>query len=129
MFCAYCSSAISAQEVLAPSWQRRVRVIPVFLGKTPISFSPKIRARTTPSRLAATSRPGSGQERPWWSSPHSAKGGAEETGCSDLHDVMHQLTIYCYPNPLHEEIITNLPMRSMSASQTEEVRKYFYVRN
>ena len=37
---------------------------------------------------------------------HSAKGGAVETGCSDLYDVIYQFAIYttpihCTPHPLH----------------------------
>ena len=32
---------------------------------------------------------------------HSAKGGAVETGCSDLYDVICCFTIQYYPNPLH----------------------------
>ena len=32
---------------------------------------------------------------------HSAKGGAVETGCSDLNGVIYYFAILYYPNPLH----------------------------
>ena len=32
---------------------------------------------------------------------HSAKGGAVETGCSELYGVIYDFTIWYYPNPLH----------------------------
>ena len=32
---------------------------------------------------------------------HSAKGGAVETGCSDLYGVIYYFIIYYYPHPLH----------------------------
>ena len=34
-------------------------------------------------------------------SQDSSKGGAVETGCSDLYGVIYYFTIQYYPNPLH----------------------------
>ena len=34
-------------------------------------------------------------------SQDSSKGGAVETGCSDVYDVIYKFILYYYPNPLH----------------------------
>ena len=56
---------------------------------------------------------------------HSAKGGAVETGCSGLHDVIYQFTttpIHCTPDPLHP------PLQSIQVwarhRQTSRIKYY-----
>ena len=44
---------------------------------------------------------GSALRLEWLASQDSSKGGAVETGCSDVYDVIHSFIIYDYPHPLH----------------------------